>query len=127
MVFVVEGKLLYQWHDVEDVGPGTPSAVKLPGYKRRSRYLQQGDWCCEACLWADWVHHGTMQAVDISKLLAIDTAKFLSVTMTHTMVVRKTALYAQKFIEDLNRTSTQDLNDLSKSREEIEQIAMETF
>merc|ERR1719428_2202963 len=139
MLFVMGGKLLYTWQGFDSVthsclvipaspSPSAPDAA--PGSSRPTRpanptakaqYLNEGDWCSEACLWAHWVHAGTMHAVEMTNLLAIDAEKFVSVTMKHTMVMQSTSLYAQRFVRNLN-TSMQSLNDLSKKRDGIEQM-----
>merc|ERR1719428_2789005 len=144
MLFVMGGKLLYTWQGFDSVthsclvipaspSPSAPDAA--PGSSRPTRPanptakaqdLNEGDWCSEACLWAHWVHAGTMHAVEMSNLLAIDAEKFVSVTMKHTMIMQDASLYAQKFIKDLN-ASIHGHHDLSKTAEEIEKMCTETF
>ena len=113
MIFVLEGQLVYH-----DAGHNAEN--------RNPQYLTAGDWCCEACLWAEWVHHGTMHAVANTKLMALDAAEFISVTMRHQMVIRKTSLYAERFVKALNADST-DSDDLMRPREEIEEACTQPF
>lgn len=124
MVFVVDGQLLYQWHDSDQ------ALLDLPLRQRpapQTQYLQEGDWFGEACLWATWAYVGTMRAVAMSNLLAVDGEKFASVTLKHMSAIQKTSLYAQRFLNDLNDTPSKQQNDLPKPREEIEQMCLEVF
>lgn len=113
MFFVVNGRLEHNWRHGSDLEP-------------TSRYLQEGDWCDEACLWTQWVHTGNTWAVSDSNLLAVDAAKFISVTVQHTNVIQHTSKYAQLFVEDLN-ASFWSLSGLSKSKEEVELMVKRVF
>eukprot|EP00746_Dinoflagellata_sp_MGD_P017700 gnl/MRDRNA2_/MRDRNA2_140797_c0_seq1.p1 gnl/MRDRNA2_/MRDRNA2_140797_c0~~gnl/MRDRNA2_/MRDRNA2_140797_c0_seq1.p1 ORF type:complete len:390 (+),score=34.86 gnl/MRDRNA2_/MRDRNA2_140797_c0_seq1:31-1170(+) len=128
MIFVMDGNLLYQWTSSETIDSSVWTAVPSAGRDNRlmACYLKEGGWCSEACLWATWVHRGTMQAVSMGNLLAIDAEKFVSVTLKHTMVMQATAIYAQNFVKNLN-TSFKSPNDLSQTKEEIEQMCKEVF
>eukprot|EP00746_Dinoflagellata_sp_MGD_P046592 gnl/MRDRNA2_/MRDRNA2_214532_c0_seq1.p1 gnl/MRDRNA2_/MRDRNA2_214532_c0~~gnl/MRDRNA2_/MRDRNA2_214532_c0_seq1.p1 ORF type:complete len:281 (+),score=41.64 gnl/MRDRNA2_/MRDRNA2_214532_c0_seq1:74-844(+) len=112
MIFVMEGKLLYRWYGKDG--------------KSREQYLQEGDSCAEACLWAEHTHAGTLQAVTMSKLIEVDVAKFITVAKKHTTAIEYVSLYAMRFVEDLN-SAGKSLNDLSGSQEAIEEMCMEAF
>merc|ERR1719191_2733024 len=111
MIFVVEGQLAYEQSTKPSASP---------------RYSGEGDWFCEACLWADWAHRGTMHAVDMTKLLAIDAAKFMSVAKKD-CVDKDVSLYARRFVNDLNKAPFGALNDLSTSTAELEQVCSEVY
>ena len=66
------------------------------------------------------MHVGVLQAVQYSKVLKVDSKKFMKVTMKHTGVLETTALYAQRFIELLNSASSEcPVTDLSKPNYEL--------
>lgn len=125
MIFVVDGQLLYHWEDNQaEYFSSTPARERT---SPQPQYLDEGDWCGEACLWVkNWVYVGHMRASAISNLLVIDPEKFVSVTLKYAKFMHKIARYAQSFVDDLNST-TQGKNDLSKPREEIEQVSLEAF
>eukprot|EP00746_Dinoflagellata_sp_MGD_P067855 gnl/MRDRNA2_/MRDRNA2_28018_c0_seq1.p1 gnl/MRDRNA2_/MRDRNA2_28018_c0~~gnl/MRDRNA2_/MRDRNA2_28018_c0_seq1.p1 ORF type:complete len:924 (-),score=128.16 gnl/MRDRNA2_/MRDRNA2_28018_c0_seq1:67-2673(-) len=137
MIFVMDGKLLYEWNGwtAKCGSRAFDFQPTIPRYDNtHSQYLQEGDWCSEACLWANWVHVGTMRAVEMSNLLAIDAERFAEVTIKHTLSLQSMALYAERFVNDLNsaiRDSTdfqgRSSNDLSKPIEEIEVMCTEIF
>merc|ERR1711904_6779 len=127
MIFLIEGTLLYQWRTFTDGMDSNVNSQESSPTKVHTRYVKDGDWCCEACLWTDWVHIGTMQAIEISKALTINADKFLEVAAKHYAAIPKTSLYAQRFIKDLNVSSHKDLNELSKQPQEIEKACMEAF
>eukprot|EP00746_Dinoflagellata_sp_MGD_P001136 gnl/MRDRNA2_/MRDRNA2_102110_c0_seq1.p1 gnl/MRDRNA2_/MRDRNA2_102110_c0~~gnl/MRDRNA2_/MRDRNA2_102110_c0_seq1.p1 ORF type:complete len:838 (-),score=130.33 gnl/MRDRNA2_/MRDRNA2_102110_c0_seq1:534-2873(-) len=111
MLFLLDGALLY--HSVDPITKG-PSVTKL----------KEGTWCCEGCLWTDWVYAGSMEVVTNSKVLAVDAAKFISAAKEHSRTIQKTVQYAQKFVEDLNDNFPSSVTDLPKSKEETEEIVM---
>merc|ERR1719359_2101611 len=42
----------------------SPGSLMVPSSSGATcTYLTEGDWCSEACLWADWVHVGSLQAI----------------------------------------------------------------
>jgi hypothetical protein len=114
MIFVSEGKLVYSWVDSSS---------------QNAAFLEEGSWCSEACLWADWVHRGNMHAAELSQLIAIDAAKFISTTKKQTNVIQSTARYSQQFVKALNKQLPAGacINDLSIPRGEIEEMCTEAF
>eukprot|EP00746_Dinoflagellata_sp_MGD_P027404 gnl/MRDRNA2_/MRDRNA2_164692_c0_seq1.p1 gnl/MRDRNA2_/MRDRNA2_164692_c0~~gnl/MRDRNA2_/MRDRNA2_164692_c0_seq1.p1 ORF type:complete len:266 (-),score=44.60 gnl/MRDRNA2_/MRDRNA2_164692_c0_seq1:172-948(-) len=108
MLFVVEGTLGYR-------------------QGRKTQFLREEQWCSEPCLWTNWLHAGTLEAMRTSKLLVIDAAKFLAVATKHATSMQKMSLYAQEFVKELGERPPKHQSDLLLSKSEIESICDEVY
>eukprot|EP00746_Dinoflagellata_sp_MGD_P137690 gnl/MRDRNA2_/MRDRNA2_71453_c0_seq2.p1 gnl/MRDRNA2_/MRDRNA2_71453_c0~~gnl/MRDRNA2_/MRDRNA2_71453_c0_seq2.p1 ORF type:complete len:524 (+),score=77.61 gnl/MRDRNA2_/MRDRNA2_71453_c0_seq2:143-1573(+) len=76
--------------------------------------LTQCEWCCEAALWTSWVHVGTLRASTMCKIACFDAHKFSEAAIGYETVCGLTSLYAQRYVEILNKKPHKALSDLSK-------------
>lgn len=92
MFFIISGTLQYLQRDADP------------------RFVKDGEWLCEAVLWTNWMHCGTLQAETNCTLLVLDKEQFcytISPFPTH-----HARDYAGAFVEELNRTDRDFLTDL---------------
>eukprot|EP00928_Gymnodinium_smaydae_P098629 TRINITY_DN9212_c0_g1_i1.p1 TRINITY_DN9212_c0_g1~~TRINITY_DN9212_c0_g1_i1.p1 ORF type:complete len:879 (-),score=179.15 TRINITY_DN9212_c0_g1_i1:123-2759(-) len=95
MLFLQSGSLVYS-------KPGSERSTLVPGF-----------WLSEATLWTDeWVHCGTLRAVEDSRLIAINAAAFQEVVGSHPS--QHAHDYAEAFVEMLNKISAGELTDIGE-------------
>jgi len=65
---------------------------------RRSTRVPTGTSICEAVLWVEWFHHGTMISLIESDLVKLDAQKFRDITMDNPSAMAFACKYAIEFI-----------------------------
>jgi len=93
------------------------------------RTVREGAWFCESSLWCPWAHWGTMVAVKMSEVLALNMAAFVSVTSLHRLVARSSCRYAAAFVQQLNANIRDGcVDDISQvPTETLAELARHTF
>lgn len=79
------------------------------------RFLEQGQWLCEAALFTLWAHVGTSRAITDSRTLRIDPDLFAVVVARDPHAYIKTAEYAMSYVKHLNTLERTDLSDVDRS------------
>merc|ERR1712046_14259 len=110
MSFLLEGTLAYtQYPQLNHPNPRATWSVEneeidleRSGSSMIQIPVKEGEWFCEACLWTNWVHVGTMEAEEMSKVMEIDASKFMSLSKKHTRCHKSTSSYAKCFVKELN-------------------------
>jgi len=70
----------------------------LKGRVRRSSRVPTGTSICEAVLWVEWFHHGTMISLIESDLVKLDAQKFREIAMDNPSAMAFACRYAAEFI-----------------------------
>lgn len=99
MYFVVRGELKY-----ESDG-GTPKQRNTGEERHPATKIKRRGWVCEAVLWTDWVHTGSVQALTDSEVIGLDNEKFQAVLHTHRAHIWLAKKYGQEFIRQMNLLS----------------------
>lgn len=96
MFFVASGALVYarprQANNVRD------------GARKTAR-VQKDMWSCEGVLWMPWFHRGSMLAMIESDVVALNSAAFRKVTLTHASVYVFARRCAEQFRKELQNTT----------------------
>lgn len=67
--------------------------------------LGKGEWCTEAILWCQWVHHGLLLAKMESELIGLNAKKFGEVVTDHYIDVAYAQSYGVAFVQALNEAA----------------------
>lgn len=113
--------------------------LEVPAYKRmffvmnggliykkdnETKYVEKGDWMCEAILWTNWTHCGTVKAYTETMLLVLDAEKFQETISTFPS--DHPGMYAEEFVKRLNMAG-RFLTDTAIDIYEIEVMIEEAF
>mmetsp|Transcript_20532 Transcript_20532/g.46115 ORF Transcript_20532/g.46115 Transcript_20532/m.46115 type:complete len:777 (-) Transcript_20532:212-2542(-) len=106
MFFCVVGVLDYELAKQKTtVGELSRQANKYTMTSSRSamdqNQLHSKDWCCEPALWTVWMHVGSMHAVSVAEVLALDANSFADVLQRHRGLAKQVLHYAQAFVAQL--------------------------
>eukprot|EP00746_Dinoflagellata_sp_MGD_P112159 gnl/MRDRNA2_/MRDRNA2_49120_c0_seq1.p1 gnl/MRDRNA2_/MRDRNA2_49120_c0~~gnl/MRDRNA2_/MRDRNA2_49120_c0_seq1.p1 ORF type:complete len:321 (+),score=42.46 gnl/MRDRNA2_/MRDRNA2_49120_c0_seq1:3-965(+) len=145
MYFVVDGHYLYSWQGENSGASDSPeknsgnglssssNSCKMIAYykmqrtqKRATSPLRKGDWVSEACLWAHFLHAGTMIAVEMCNLLAINAGAFATITSKTGNILPYVSKYADKYVEEFNSLTPSD-GDLAHELKDIERMCEAVF
>jgi len=138
MFFVRSGKLRYHPSSYFPSGvQGGPARMRTSSSLRRSRacrpvqecICEEGEWFCESSLWCTWAHWGTMVALRMSEVLAVDAKAFACVTALHHFLAASSLRYGSAFVERLNEVGQDGpLRDICQFwPEDIDQMAEQAF
>lgn len=107
MFFVLRGKLWYTLHKRQFTNGSTLESDDGPmaPYVPERKTLNEGEWCCEASLWADWTHLGTLRTESMSEVLTINAQHFAEITLARRKVRQSAARYGRAYVERLNEHS----------------------
>jgi len=72
----------------------------------------RGMWACEHPLWCEWTTLGSMVAKTNADLVTIDAEKFSSAVHSNLTTRREAVVYANHFVQGLNRVKQTKLSDL---------------
>lgn len=83
------------------MSPTTPS--QIAGDSLDNTLLQEvGAHCCEAALWTNWVHLGTMHIVASTEIISLSASGFADVMVKHRRMFHDVCHYGYLFIERMN-------------------------
>jgi hypothetical protein len=68
--------------------------------------IEKGVWLSEQALWAEWHHHGDLEAAGTCFLIAIDAAAFVRIVSQNVSAWEAARAYAVFFIAEMNKTSS---------------------
>lgn len=60
-------------------------------------HINDGTWLCEAALWSQWVHVGTLEAITTCQVLVVKAEVLLGIASQHETVARSTLEYATNY------------------------------
>merc|ERR550514_1425303 len=69
---------------------------------------------CEAGLWTEWSHLGTVKAMSVCSVLSIEAQKFHEVIFDYQDYLPLISEYARHFVEELNQIGHANLDDLTQ-------------
>jgi len=98
--FLLAGKLRYNSSSCENQVGDT------------SVMLEKGAVMCEAALFTDWVHQGSMVAVGHAEVAAVSAKNFVSVVKRHPRACQISAEYGSVFLQLIAETPPGEVNDL---------------
>merc|ERR1712190_549725 len=61
--------------------------------RNRTSTVEEGVWLCEAALWNDWIHVGTVRAQTPCRLVVVHVSKFLDASRRHARMHKLTKEY----------------------------------
>jgi len=88
LFFIVSGELLYLEAEKGAYRGSTDNAV----------LVTPGMWICEAALWSEFIHKGSLYGQKHCDLVVLDSNKFGDVTRQHQTVLNSTRRYADSFM-----------------------------
>jgi len=86
--------------------------------------MTRGHWACEATLWTQWVHRGSLAATKDSVLLALDAGKFTKIAAASGRTC--TFIYCEAFVRLLNDMDSDELSDLCVPSMDLNAVARES-
>merc|ERR1712217_106118 len=96
MLIMVSGRLKYLDRDIalHAKRHEVNFLAKLEGSK-----MEVNDVLCEAALWVDWEHRGSLFAERICDVLFLDSSKFRDICQAHTTAFKEAQMYANAWIQ----------------------------
>lgn len=73
---------------------------------------KDGTWLCESALWVSWSHRGNAIAMEPAQLILCNSHAFVQVIMDDPLMWNMMALYCVKYVEWLNESDFESLNDV---------------
>jgi len=87
------------------------------------------EWFCESSLWCPWAHWGSMVAMRMAEVIAVNAPIFADISARYRLVASGAQLYATAFVERLNAAVQEgDIRDVCQVQEEdLERMALFAF
>lgn len=113
MYFIVGGKLAYTQADILD---------DIIVAQRRT-LVGEGEWACEAVLWTDWAHCGSMRAKAECQLKLMTSDVFLALSKKFKAMMSYPRSYGYRFVNFINKKKPSELSDLAYDDFDAREIA----
>jgi len=115
MFFLTVGMMAYSRQNVQNLSDVSPF-IRPAMTARLSRdsansnsgvpdvTLAPGSWICEAVLWVDWTHVGSLYSASECDIVMVDADAFQVALKNNTASLREANTYAKGFLAGLNRS-----------------------
>lgn len=126
LVRVAEGDVLFSRGEVPDYPKMIFVESGVLAYSQKEEFeldeveerVEAEQWVCEQVLWSDWVYHGTLCALELSRLVTLDSQKFREIMRSIQTLSMPLSTYATEFVNAQNQgVNAMDRSDIGRRKE----------